>query len=93
MTHVAVQGLQQACCAQRCPNPESCLNLQREKAMVRVRGLRGVSVGLLLLAACVPHVQSMDMYCGEEDCYTILGVEPDAPRNKIKRAYFKLSLK
>ncbi|GJP40335.1 hypothetical protein CLOM_g24612 [Closterium sp. NIES-68] len=33
------------------------------------------------------------MYCGEEDCYDLLGVKQAATQQEIKKAYYKLSLK
>ncbi|CAI7834533.1 unnamed protein product [Closterium sp. NIES-53] len=33
------------------------------------------------------------MYCGDDDCYDLLGVKQTATQQEIKKAYYKLSLK
>lgn len=34
-----------------------------------------------------------DLYCGDKNCYSLLGVEKDATDKAIKKSYYKLSMK
>ena len=47
-------------------------------------------IALLQLAAASP---ANNMYCGDKECYSVLGVERRASKRDIARAYRKLSLK
>lgn len=52
--------------------------------------------GLLVLvcALCGPAAaqQPRDLYCGEDDCYELLGVDRSADATEVKKAYRKLAL-
>lgn len=54
-------------------------------------GLRWLYVWLL--AVHVEQVTGQEWYCGEKNCYTVLGVEDTATAGEIRKAYRKLALK
>ncbi|CAI5984976.1 unnamed protein product [Closterium sp. NIES-64] len=45
-----------------------------------------------VLIACMVS-SAWAMYCGDDDCYDLLGVKQTATQQEIKKAYYKLSLK
>lgn len=34
-----------------------------------------------------------NLYCGSQDCYSVLGIEKGSTAKQIKKAYYKLSVK
>jgi len=47
---------------------------------------------LLALLASLLQAAAAEMYCGAQNCYSVLGVEPSADAAAVKKAYRKLSL-
>ncbi|CAI7923846.1 unnamed protein product, partial [Closterium sp. NIES-54] len=47
---------------------------------------------VVVLMACMVS-SAWAMYCGDDDCYDLLGVKQTATQQEIKKAYYKLSLK
>lgn len=48
---------------------------------------------VLLLALASILIPASAIYCGEQNCYDVLGVDHDAAPTDIKKAYRKLALK
>ncbi|GMH26890.1 hypothetical protein Nepgr_028733 [Nepenthes gracilis] len=46
-----------------------------------------------VLVLCLLITPSVAIYCGEDDCYDLLGVSQNANASEIKKSYYKLSLK
>ena len=45
------------------------------------------------LSKCEDDSNLVDIYCGEQNCYDLLGVSRDADRREISKAYRKLAQK
>lgn len=48
---------------------------------------------LVALATLMVASLADDLYCGELNCYAVLGLEQDATASQIKKSYYKFSLK
>lgn len=46
-----------------------------------------------LFAASPEAATASDLWCGEHNCYEVLGLLPNATAGEVKKAYFKQSLK
>lgn len=59
---------------------------------------RGVAVAPLVLLVCALFAASpdaasaSDLWCGEHNCYEVLGLLANATGSEVKKAYFKQSL-
>eukprot|EP01137_Pigoraptor_chileana_P008118 Opistho-2@54516 len=63
-------------------------------ARATVGGRRVLATALLvLLLADSTHALLEGLYCGVKNCYDVIGVQPNAEKAEIKRAYRKLSFK
>ncbi|XP_010553423.1 PREDICTED: chaperone protein dnaJ 50 [Tarenaya hassleriana] len=57
-----------------------------------VRWTEGITLVFIVVLALLVKPSSA-IYCGEDDCYDLLGVTQSANSSEIKKAYYKLSLK
>ena len=48
---------------------------------------------ILAAAAAAAHLQPQDLYCGHSNCYQLLGVDREAGKATIAKAYRRLALK
>jgi DnaJ family protein C protein 25 len=51
------------------------------------------TTALLLLIFLLLPAAVISIYCGDDDCYDLLGLTQAATASDIKKAYYKLSLK
>jgi len=64
-------------------------------APLRLQRVAFAAICLLVCLFAVPASAAGvgdDMYCGAQDCYKVLGVEPSSTLSQVKKAYYKLAL-
>jgi len=54
-------------------------------------GLIFVPLFLLLLGNLAAAQQPVDLYCGDKNCYEVLGLSRDSPKSEVKASYRKLA--